>query len=448
MQRPLLDLSKGDGFGSGLTASIAGQIRGYYLDCEGAPPCFLPSERELAQRGYRRASDSEVPDLWVVNTCAVTSEGMKKSRKAVRRCAGSGARGIVTGCGADLDPGAVDADGVERVLPNRDKPALVSDACPGACERVDTVPWTPEEIARVPLKVQEGCARFCTYCVVPHLRPGPYSKPAATVTAEAAEIAAGGAGEIILCGIDLGSYSDPDSGEGLGTLAVRVSEAAPGTWVRLSSIELSDVTGDLLASMRAGSVCRHLHLPLQSGDAGVLRGMGRSYDPLAFAARVEEIKTLVPGMAVTSDVMVGFPGEDEAAFENTLEMVERLRFSRLHVFKYSPRPMTAASELGDPVPAESKAARALLLRRAGERAAAEFHTGLAGRIIEVLVEDTMDSEPGMLFGRTESFAGAVFAGPPESIGNVVELEVTSGEASFVRGRLVRQAGREDELVGG
>ena len=418
------------------------------LGCRVNKADSLAIERELAERGYRRAPAGVVPDLWVVNTCAVTSEGMKKSRKAVRRCAGSGARVIVTGCGADLDPSAFLADGVEAVRSNRDKGSLVADAC-GRAGGQCPAPWAPEELARVPVKVQEGCSRLCAYCIVPYLRPSPYSRPVGSVTGEARRIASGGAGEIILCGIDLGSYSDPETGAGIDVLAARVAESAPGTWVRLSSIELSDVTEPLLQAMRQGKVCRHLHLPLQSGDEGVLRAMGRAYQPEEFSSRVEEIRSVVPGIAVTSDVMVGFPGEDEAAFGNTLAMVERLRFSRLHVFKYSPRPMTAAYGLGDPVPPGSKSQRAGELRRAGERVAGEFHAGLVGRIIEVLVEDTMDSEQGMLFGRAESFAGAVFAGPREAIGRVMELEVTSSENAFVRGELVGGlAGRENELIGG
>ena len=417
------------------------------LGCRVNKADSLAMERDLALNGYRRASAGEVPDLWVVNTCAVTSEGMKKSRKAVRRCAASGARVIVTGCGADLDPSAFLTDGVEAVRPNSDKGSLVADAC--SCAGMEAAQWEPEELARVPVKVQEGCKRYCAYCIVPYLRPAPYSMPVGSVTEEAERIAASGAGEIILCGIDLGSYSDPGTGDGIDVLAARVAQAAHGLWVRLSSIELSDVTEVLLQEMRQGNVCRHLHLPLQSGDAGVLRAMGRAYEPEEFASRVEQIKDSVPGIAVSSDVMVGFPGEDEAAFGNTMSMVERLHFSRLHVFKYSPRPMTAAAGLGDPVPPSTKSHRAGKLRRAGQRAAGEFHAGLVGRIIEVLVEDTMDSEPGMLFGRTESFAGAVFAGPPGVIGKVLGLEVTSSEDAFVRGELVgRPMGRGDDVIGG
>jgi len=418
------------------------------LGCRVNKADSLALERDLADRGYVRARADAVPDLWVVNTCAVTSAGMKKSRKAVRRCAASGARVIVTGCGADLEPSAFITGGVEAVLANRDKGSLAAEACgpaggPGASE-----PWAPEELARVPVKVQEGCARFCSYCIVPYLRPSPYSRPVQSVVEEARAIASGGAGEIILCGIDLGSYSDPETGAGVDVLAGRVREAAPGLWVRLSSIELSDVTEPLLEQMRKQRICRHLHIPLQSGDAGVLRAMGRVYTPEAFAERVEEIRDSVQDIAITSDVMVGFPPEDEAAFRNTLALVERLRFSRLHVFKYSPRPMTKAFELGDPVPPPVKAARAQALREAAQRVAGEFHAALVGRIIPVLVEDTMDSEPGMLFARAESFAGAVFEGPAEVIGKVIDLEVTSSDASLVRGELVsRRDGLEDEFIG-
>ena len=423
-----------------------GTFRVTTLGCRVNRADSLAIERDLAARGYVRAGEDDVPDIWVVNTCAVTSEGMKKSRKAVRRCAGSGARVIVTGCGADLDPSAFACKGVEAVRSNSDKDSLVHEACGGPDRQAAAADWSPRDLVRVPVKVQDGCTRFCSYCIVPHLRPAAFSRPLEAVVAEAEEMVGLGAGEIILCGIDLGSYADTATGARIDRLAAAVRGVAGDAWMRLSSIELSDVSEPLLDLMNRSDVSRHLHLPLQSGDAGVLESMGREYTPEQFRSRVAQVRRAVPEVAITSDVMVGFPGEDEAAFAGTLELVEQMGFSRLHVFKYSRRPLTRAFELGDPVSPQVKSARAKALRDAAQRAAAVFHASMVGRIIPVLVESSMNSEPGMLFGRAESFAGAVFEGEADLIGSVKSLKVTSSDSSVMRGLLVRTAG-EDELIG-
>jgi threonylcarbamoyladenosine tRNA methylthiotransferase MtaB len=395
----------------------------------------LMIEKHLAARGYSRALPGDTPDIWVVNTCAVTAEGMRKSRKAVRKIAASPASVIVTGCGVDFEPEAFTLEGVSSVVRNKDKGVLVDAAC--TTVGVDCgVDLSPEELVRVPVKVQEGCARYCTYCVVPHLRPGPYCKSIRDVELEARDLEERGVGEIILCGIDLGTYSDPESGAGLAELVDAVSRAAPSMWLRLSSIELTDVDDALIERMRDGSLCRHLHVPLQSGDLDVLRAMGRNYTPSFFEERVGRIGDIVPGVSVTSDIMVGFPGETDEAFENSLGVVRRLEFSRLHIFKYSPRRGTKAYALGDPVPPEVKKRRAQAMRDAAARSAAAFHDRLVGRIIPVLVEGAMDSEPGRLFGRAESFAGAIFDGGSDLIARRVGLMVEEGGLEGIRGTIV------------
>jgi len=285
------------------------------------------------------------------------------------------------------------------------------------------------------VKVQEGCSRYCTYCIVPFLRPKPESKPADEVADEVRALERRGAGEVILCGIDLGTYSDPGSGGGLAELVSTVADSAPGLWVRLSSIELTDVDDGIIERMREGRLCRHLHLPLQSGDEGILRSMGRNYAPSFFEERVAAIREMVPEVSVTSDVMVGFPGETEQAFGHSLELVRRIGFSRLHIFKYSPRRGTRAFALGDPVTPQEKKERAKAMQDAAADAASAFHDRLVGRIIPVLVEGAMQSEPGCLFGRTESFAGAIFPGDTELIAKRVPLAAELGGRDGIRGTI-------------
>lgn len=393
----------------------------------------LAIEKQLAELGYRRAVRGDVPDLWIVNTCAVTAEGMKKSRKAVRRCVASGARVIVTGCGVDMEPAAFEADGVDSLFPNDGKEDMVIASC-GPTGEAAPVRWAPEDLVRVPVKVQEGCSRYCAYCIVPFLRPGPSSRGIADVVDEVAGLSAI-AGEAILCGIDLGSYRDPGTDNGLDALVLAASGAAGDMWLRLSSIELSDVKDALLEAMRSGALCKYLHVPLQSGDAAVLKAMRREYSPSEFRQRIFQIRESVPGINISSDVMVGFPGEDEAAFENTAAMVEELGFSRVHVFKYSRRRGSRAYDLGDPVPGGVKNRRASELRALAEAGAYRFHAGLVGRIIPVLVEGTIQSEPGRLFGRAQSFAGVVFEGGADLIGERVDVRVISSGSRWARGTI-------------
>jgi threonylcarbamoyladenosine tRNA methylthiotransferase MtaB len=406
----------------------------------------LAIERELAASGYRRAAPREVPSLWVVNTCAVTGEGMRKSRKLARKCARSGASVAVTGCAVDMDAEVFRALGVKAVVPNEEKERLVREVCEcvpnsEAGARVG-VQWTPEDLVRVPVKIQEGCERYCAYCIVPYLRPAPSSKPIPHTLEEIRLLRSHGVGEVVLCGIDLGSYREPATGERLDRLVSTVVQDAEGMWVRLSSIELSDVGNGLIELLSAGGpLCRHLHLPLQSGDARVLSDMGREYTPGSFSSRVEQIRRMVPGISITTDVIVGFPTEDESAFKATAAMIESIGFSRVHVFKYSRRRGTSAYKLGDPVDPVTKDRRAAELRALARVAAQRFHEGLVGRIMPVLVEATMDSVPGHVYGRAQSFAGVVLEGGRELVGSRVRVEFTSAGHEGLRGQIVYPARR-------
>ncbi|MBU4490097.1 MAG: MiaB/RimO family radical SAM methylthiotransferase [Actinobacteria bacterium] len=393
----------------------------------------LEIERELSRRSFRRSPPDEPPGLWVVNTCAVTVEGMRKSRKAVRKCLLAGGEVVVTGCAVDMDPGAFEEMGVNALVPNERKRSLVGIACGPECHH-GTAAERPLELARVPVKVQDGCRRYCTYCIVPYLRGRPSCREVDSVVDDVRYYRDAGAGEIILCGIDLGSYRDPSTGEGIEHLASKVSAAAGDLWVRLSSLDLSDVNGRLLSLLgEGGNLCRHLHIPLQSGDRRVLAGMGRGYGPEEFRRKVDEIRSAVPGVSITTDVMVGFPTEDERAFENTRSFLGEMSFSRVHVFRYSPRPGTAAFSLGDPVGPIDKRSRAMELRGIASATARRFHESFIGRIIAVLIEAEMKSEPGMVFGRTEGFAGIIAPVNADMVGRKALMRVTSTGPRWLRG---------------
>ena len=395
----------------------------------------ISMEREFAGIGYRKADPGEVPDVWVVNTCAVTAAGMRKSRKAVRRCAQSGSNIIVTGCAPELEPETFErTKGVHAVVKNPEKSELVTIASELEGSSDNPVVWRCDELVRVPVKVQDGCGRFCTYCVVPYVRGKPESRELPEIIEDVRELRDAGAGEVVICGIDLGSYRDAASGAGLNVLVEKVIENAGEMWVRLSSIELSDVDDRLLEMMNEEhALCTYIHVPLQSGDEVVLSDMGRNYSPQWFRRRVGEIRDAVPGAGISTDVMVGFPTEGKEAFDSTRSLMEDIGFSRVHVFKYSPRPGTEAFTLGDTIDPAVKNMRAGELRRVARDSAARFHRDMVGRIILVLVEGPMESEAGYVFGRAENFAGIVIKGGRELVGKKLPVRVTGSGPRWLYG---------------
>jgi threonylcarbamoyladenosine tRNA methylthiotransferase MtaB len=414
-----------------------GTYRVTTLGCRVNRADSIAIERRLSKAGMEKADAGATPEVWVLNTCAVTAEGMRKSRKAARRCAGSGSFVVITGCAAEMDPAVfLEMPGVHAVLPNSAKENIERSIPVTRRAGGEAGGWSFDGQVRVPVKVQDGCSRYCTYCIVPYLRGSEYSRPVESVVAEIIELEAGGAGEAVLCGIDLGGYSDPSTGAGLTALAEKALSASENIWIRLSSLELSDVSDGLLELVRTHPrLCGHLHLPLQSGDRGVLAGMGRHYEPSAFRARVEGIRAAVPGVSITTDVMVGFPGETEDAFANTRRQLADIGFPRVHVFKYSPRPGTAAFALGDPVDSRVKERRATELRELAGRMAARFHAGFTGRIMPVLIEATMKSDADRVFGRAQNFAGVVLPGGADLIGRYVDALITGAGEDFLTGEV-------------
>jgi threonylcarbamoyladenosine tRNA methylthiotransferase MtaB len=369
-------------------------------------------ERLLADGHEERVSPADVA---VVNACCVTHEAVRKSRQAAARAARVHGRVYVTGCGANL-PGAFAGlpDNVSVVARRSEEtPAAVagdvgSIGCVQADVRLDRV--------RAFVKVQDGCSFSCAFCVVPLVRGGSRSRRAGAVLAEVRRRVEQGHREVVLTGINLGCYRDREAGYGLPRL-VREVGATPGLdRLRLSSIEVNHVTSELASALR-GTACvsRHLHVPLQSGDDGVLRAMGRRYDSATFLRRLEPFADF----NLTTDVIVGFPGEDEAAFERTLRVLEAAGGTKVHVFPYSPRPGTATAE-ADTVGAAAKRDRGARLRALSHERCVRRWREKIGREDVVLVD-----RPGRGYGDDYS---------PWLV------EAPVGELVRVRGRAVTEEG--------
>jgi threonylcarbamoyladenosine tRNA methylthiotransferase MtaB len=343
-------------------------------------------ERLLADGHVERAGAADVA---VVNACCVTHEAVRKSRKAASRAARSHGRVYVTGCGANLagDPFAGLPENVVVIArPSEETPAAVAGdvgaiACVQAEARLERV--------RAFVKVQDGCSFSCNFCVVPLVRGASRSRAAAAVIAEARRRVAQGHREIVLTGINLGCYRDREAGYRLPRLIRELGELPGLARLRLSSIEVNHVDRELVAALRETSaVAKHLHVPLQSGDDGVLGAMARRYQASTFLRRLEPLGDF----NLTTDVIVGFPGESEAAFANTLRVVADAGVTKVHVFPYSPRPGTRTAAR-DTVPAAVKRERSARLRAASDAACRRRWEAKIGRPDLVLVD-----RPGRGYG--------------------------------------------------
>jgi threonylcarbamoyladenosine tRNA methylthiotransferase MtaB len=325
----------------------------------------------------------------IVNSCCVTHEAVRKSRHAAAKAARTHQRVYVTGCGANL-AGAAFADLPSNVTvigrPSEETPDVVArDVGAIGCVRSDA----RLDRVRAFVKIQDGCSFSCNFCVIPLVRGASRSRAASAVLAEVRRRVAQGHREVVLTGINLGCYRDRSAGYGLPRL-VRELGTTPGlARLRLSSIEINHVGGELVQALRdTPTVSRHLHVPLQSGDDDVLRAMGRRYTTRTYLRRLEGLREF----NLTTDVIVGFPGEDEPAFANTLAVVRAAGITKAHVFPYSARPGTVTA-VKDTVPAPVKKERSARLRALSHEACLERWRGKIGRDDLVLVD-----RPGRGYG--------------------------------------------------
>ncbi len=335
-------------------------------------------ERLLAD-GHRESGPGA--EVAVVNSCCVTREAVSKSRQAVSRLARSSRRVYVTGCASNLDRAFAGMPANVVVVPRTGEAAaaaVAGDVGAIGCVRADH----RLERVRAFVKIQDGCSFSCNFCVIPIVRGATRSRSAEAVLAEIRRRVGQGHREIVLTGVNLGCFRDRGAGYGLARL-VREAGAIDGVErLRLSSIEVNHVNDELVAALRETPVATpHLHVPLQSGDDGVLRAMGRRYTMAQYLAKLEPLRDF----NLTTDVIAGFPTEDDAAFERTLAAVKEAGVTKVHVFPYSPRPGTTTAA-DDPVPAAVKRERSARLRAASHAACVARWRARVGSLDTVLVD--------------------------------------------------------------
>jgi threonylcarbamoyladenosine tRNA methylthiotransferase MtaB len=390
---------------------------------------------ELLARGVEIVRDPSTADAVVINTCTVTAEADRKARKAVRHTLGLPAEPavVVTGCLA-----ALDADGLrslgDRVAVQADKAAVAATVAAlvgasgetrsGASAEVHAAPPGAGSTTRVMIKVEDGCDNACTYCIVPKARGGSRAIPSGRLLAEVRALAAAGTREVVLTGINIGRYRDlPATADLPALLELLAGTGMPR--IRLSSIEPPDVTAAFLEVVRRHpQVMPHLHIPLQSGSDRTLRAMGRAYTTDDFARMLAAARGALPHLAVTTDVIVGFPAEKDDDHAASLAFVEACGFSKLHVFRYSARPGTPAADMDGQVDPRVKAARAAGMRALGTRLAATRAAWRIGGYADVLVERVADPVAGTAEGTSEDYLHVVIEGSHARPGDLVRVRIT------------------------
>lgn len=356
-------------------------------------------EARLISSGWNIADLADKPELCIINTCSVTAKSDYQSRQLIRRAERAGARVIVTGCYAELNREAVAAmKGVERVVANSEKSSIVEEISGFAGDTTFPYPLTGR--SRFFLKVQDGCNYSCSYCIIPKARGRSRSSPIYDVVRKAERISSEFS-EVVLTGIHLGTYGyDLIPNVTLSDI-VRSLLKTNIQRIRLSSLEVTEIQDDLLELFSDPRLCRHLHVPLQSGDDKTLRLMNRTYDSRTFLEGIERIHKRVSGIALGTDVIVGFPGEDNEAFMNTKKMLESLPFSYLHVFPYSPRPGARAACMAQALRPDTKRERVSLLMELGRAKKRAFMMQQIGEILDPLVEELC--EEGSFIGTTGNY---------------------------------------------
>ena len=391
------------------------------------------------QKGYEIVPYEETADFYVINTCSVTSLGDRKSRQIIRRAQRQNEQAIIAVCGcySQVHPEEIKAiEGVRVVLGTKERSQIVELVEQAAREDgiIDEVGNIMEardfediplydmpQRTRAFLKIEDGCQNFCSYCIIPYARGPVKSRHLDKIHAEAKKLVAAGFKEIVLTGIHLGAYGRDLAGEVTLADACREVLKVEGLKrLRLGSLESIELSPDLFELIRSDErFCAHLHLPLQAGSDSVLKDMNRHYDTAEFARLIEHVEREVPGVAVSTDIIVGFPGETEEQFQQGLAFVAAMNFSRMHVFPYSRRSGTPAAERKDQIPDPVKKERAHRMQELAARKTQEFHQQFLGKTLRVLFETDTD---GITDGLTDNYI-RVYTDDAVVCGDLYEVEL-------------------------
>ncbi|WP_044023215.1 tRNA (N(6)-L-threonylcarbamoyladenosine(37)-C(2))-methylthiotransferase MtaB, partial [Bacillus sp. SG-1] len=411
------------------------------------------------EQGYERLEYENTADVYVINTCTVTNTGDKKSRQVIRRAIRKNPDAVicVTGCYAQTSPAEIMAiPGVDIVVGTQDRRKMleyieqfkeerqpingVGNIMKNRVYEELQVPAFTDR-TRASLKIQEGCNNFCTFCIIPWARGLMRSREPEEVIRQAQQLVDAGYKEIVLTGIHTGGYGEDMKDYNLAMLLRDLEEKVDGLKrIRISSIEASQLTDEVIEVIdNSKLVVRHLHIPLQSGSNTVLKRMRRKYTMEFFAERLEKLKKALPGLAVTSDVIVGFPGETEEEFKETYNFIKEHKFSELHVFPYSKRTGTPAARMTDQIDEEIKNERVHRLIELSNQLAKEYASQFEYEVLEVIPEEVYKEQPdsGLYVGYTDNYLKVVFPATEDMVGKLVKVKLTKAGYPFNEGQFVR-----------
>ncbi len=400
-------------------------------------------ESALLDKGYQEVSFKDKADVYIINTCAVTNTAGSKSRQKIHqaKALNKDALIVVVGCYAQIaKEQLLEMEHVDILIGSFGKKELVNrieEALHGvkkvnvledvrALTVFEALPVHHfEHQTRAFLKIQDGCNQFCSYCIIPFARGAERSLPEDEVVSLAKSLCANGHKEIVLSGIHTGRY-----GRDLNTTLTHVmkrlcNEVPRLERIRISSIEMNEITDELLEFMQQEPrIARHLHIPIQSANNTVLKNMNRPYDVEWFKERVNYIRSLMPEISISSDVIVGFPQESEEEFENTVKNIKDMKLSFLHIFPYSKRDYTKAAKMSGHLPNAIKKERAAKLAECSKELYAEYKKSFVNKEVSVLFEKQVD---GMLFGHTSEYLEIYYMGNPESLHQMKNVKIVSYE---------------------
>lgn len=383
--------------------------------------CKVNQEESVAlanlfhEQGWRQVDFEAAADVYIINTCTVTHLADRKSRQFIRRALRANPRAIVaaTGCYAQVGHEEIaEIQGVDLIVGTNDRHRLFTyvAACQGEKQNPPRVYVTPSRETkkfqhmgnlnndthreRAYVKIEDGCSQFCSYCIIPYARGPVRSRPMADILTEARELVAKGYCELVLTGIHTGAYgTDLKSGDNLAAVAAQIA-AIPGLHrLRLGSIEPQEVTDELIGVMAENeNICRHLHIPLQAGDDGIIKAMNRHYTMAYYEELLAKIRGRLDNVAITTDLIVGFPGESDEIFAESCRRIARLKFADMHIFPYSARQGTPAADFPNQVEPQAKSSRAKIMAELCADMRNEFWQRQIGRKLEILTEQEMTLE--------------------------------------------------------
>lgn len=434
------------------------RIAFYTLGCKVNQADTASMEAIFKSAGYKVVGFNEDADVYLVNTCVVTNTGQRKSRQIINRAVRHNpmALTVVTGCYPQTAPDEVRAiDGVDVIIGNQERARIVELVEQALTSKRDdildnvqkmTVDTRFEELGagtetnktRAFLKIQEGCNQYCTYCIIPFARGPLRSRSLESIKEEITKLVAAGYKEVVLIGIHLGCYGKELAKDGVKLSLYDAVEAAlsvPGVErLRLGSLESVEVETRLMELMaKEPRLCHHLHLPLQSGCDKVLKAMHRPYDTARFAELLKEIRSYVPDVAITTDIIVGFPGETEEDFEETLAFARSCGFAKMHIFPYSKRKGTPAEKMPNQVEEQVKQERAARLSELDKEMQHEAMTYWIGKDVTVQFEQPVDDNH--VEGLCGAYMRVVAEGGQELCDQIRTVHIVGVEEDYLVGKL-------------